>query len=60
MPSSATFSEPTRSDSRPPSEANRIGVVQGIVILLVASSFTVPGRAFLNKLMGARPTEATP
>ncbi|MBN8999392.1 MAG: ABC transporter permease [Rhizobiales bacterium] len=40
--------------------AEVIGVVQGIVILLVASSFTVPGRAFLNKLMGARPTEATP
>ena len=32
--------------------AEVIGIVQGVVILLVASSFTVPGRALLNRLMG--------
>ncbi|SHE92198.1 simple sugar transport system permease protein [Kaistia soli DSM 19436] len=34
--------------------AEVIGIVQGIVILLVASSFTVPGKAMLARLMGNR------
>ncbi|MBB3932272.1 simple sugar transport system permease protein [Kaistia hirudinis] len=34
--------------------AEVIGIVQGIVILLVASSFTLPGRALLNRIMGGR------
>lgn len=39
--------------------AEVIGVVQGIVILLVASSFTLPGRALIARLTGARPAEAS-
>lgn len=38
--------------------AEVIGIVQGIVILLVASSFTLPGRAFLNRIMGGGPAAA--
>ena len=38
--------------------AEVIGIVQGVVILLVASSFTVPGKAMLARLMGNRTTES--
>lgn len=37
--------------------AEVIGVVQGIVILLVASSFTLPGKTLVARLFGARRTE---
>ncbi len=36
-----------------------ISVVQAIIILLVASSFTLPGKAFLARLTGRRPAPAT-
>jgi simple sugar transport system permease protein len=40
--------------------AEVIGIVQGIVILLVASSFTLPGRAFLNRIMGGSSAARAP
>ncbi|SMY07131.1 ABC transporter permease [Flavimaricola marinus] len=35
-----------------------LGVVQALIILLVASSFTLPGRAFIARLMGRKPEVA--
>lgn len=35
--------------------AEMISVVQAIIILLVASSFTLPGRAFLGRILGRKP-----
>jgi simple sugar transport system permease protein len=39
--------------------AEVIGVVTALIILLVASSFTLPGRRFLARLVGIRPAPAT-
>ncbi len=43
-----------RSDVPP----EMLGVVQALIILLVASSFTVPGRRWLRRLFGRRPAAA--
>lgn len=38
--------------------AEVIGIVQGVVILLVASSFTLPGKALIARLLGGRTAPA--
>jgi simple sugar transport system permease protein len=37
-----------------------ISVVQAIIILLVASSFSLPGKKFFMGLLGKKPAPATP